>query len=89
MTDKWAEQRQQLSAKVRESEDAVEKDRLVRVEDARDQAKRFEYLKTYRDDNKKLMENTWDHRKQKRFVENKFDREQLKYNPINWSCSLK
>ena len=55
MTDKWAEQRQQLSAKVRESEDAVEKDRLVRVEDARDQAKRFEYLKTYRDDNKKVI----------------------------------
>ena len=54
MTDKWATQRQQLVDKVRESEDAVEKDRQVRIEDARDHARRYDYLKTYRDDNKKV-----------------------------------
>lgn len=54
MTDKWATQRQQLSEKVRESEDAVQKDRQVRMEDAKDYQHRYDYLKTFRDENKKV-----------------------------------
>ena len=39
--------------------------------------------------NLQTMEDKWEERRDtKRYVDI-FDREQLRYNPINWSCTLK
>jgi len=36
-----------------------------------------------------MMESRWEERKQAKLLENKRDSEQLRYNPINWSHTLK
>lgn len=89
MTDLWGQNRQQITDKVQESQQAVAYDNSCRMQDAVDYQNKFSYLKNFRDDNKNLMESAWQRRRQSKFEEDKFDREQLRYNPINWSATLK
>ncbi|KAK6177063.1 hypothetical protein SNE40_015242 [Patella caerulea] len=89
MTDQDLWKRRHQVDKVQESERAVEYDRQCLQKDSEDQNNKFSYLKRFRDDNKMLMEKQWDLLKQKRTVENLYDREIMRYNPINWSCTLK
>lgn len=89
MVDKWQSQRQSFQSRVAESEQAVRQDMQCRVDDARSFQDKHMYLKTFRDDNKSLMEKGWATQRRQKSEVDKFDREQLRYNPINWSCSLK
>lgn len=36
-----------------------------------------------------MMEALWSERRENKVVEDQFDREQMRYNPINWSMTLK
>jgi len=89
MSDQDAKKAQTLKDKVRESEAAVEYDRQCRSQDFNSFVKKFNYLKQFRDDNKHFMENKWQQRRVDRQDENRLDRETLRYNPINWSGTLK
>lgn len=75
--------------KVQESVEATDRDNQTRIEDAMDFFRKYEYLKTFRDENKRVMESSWTQKRRQKTEENLYDREQMKYNPINWSCSLK
>ena len=54
MEDKQTTEKRAMVDKVRESQDAVERDYRDRSTDALDHHNRFQYLKTFRDDNKKV-----------------------------------
>lgn len=54
MSDQDALKRQQLKDKVRESEAAVEYDRQCLVQDYEAFSKKNDYLKQYRDENKRV-----------------------------------
>jgi len=89
MDDKQSMRKTALRDKVRESEMAIQQDTNIRQHDAKEWNRKFEHLKTFRDENKRLMENRWDNSFRSKLAMDKYDREQLKYNPINWSGSLK
>lgn len=89
MSDQDSLKRDNLKNKVRESEAAVEYDRQCRSQDLESFRKKFNYLKQFRDDNKTFMENKWQQRKMDTSMENRYDREVLRFNPINWSGTLK
>ncbi|XP_041348239.1 uncharacterized protein LOC121367870 [Gigantopelta aegis] len=83
------QKKQDLKNKIHESEVAVEYDKICLQEDTEKFIKRYTYLKNFRDGNKVIMENQWRENRVLRQHENKVDREMMKYNPINWSCTLK
>jgi len=89
MSDQWKQQRQHQEDKVVESERAVAFDSRCREEDFHKHQQKSAYLKKFTEDNKTLMENSWQKQKEARRLESLYDREQLKYNPINWSSTLK
>ncbi|KAL8579149.1 hypothetical protein ACOMHN_036088 [Nucella lapillus] len=89
MADQDAQKRQTLKEKVRESEAAVEYDRQCMSQDFNGFVKKFHYLKQFRDDNKCFMEDQWQQKRVDRQLENRYDREVLRFNPINWSGTLK
>lgn len=89
MTDKWSQDRSSFSDRVKESEDAVRNDQQWRDDDHKTRTAKHRFMTTYRDDNKRFMESAWEERKYRKLETDFFDREQLKYNPINWSATLK
>lgn len=89
MDDKQKNESEFLKNKVHESEAAVEYDNKCLQDDADKHNKKYEYLTHFRDENKKLMEQKWGFERETTQMEKQFDHEQLKYNPINWSCTLK
>ncbi|ESO82552.1 hypothetical protein LOTGIDRAFT_236939 [Lottia gigantea] len=89
MSDQDSWKRQNLINKVQESEQAVEYDRTCLQKDFEDHLTKFNYLKNFRDDNKKLMEKKWEVSKDSQRKSNLYEREIIRYNPINWSCTLK
>ncbi|CAK8689092.1 uncharacterized protein LOC143460935 [Clavelina lepadiformis] len=56
------------------------------VEKRRD---KLNFLVTFTKANKEMMESRWKERRLQKILEDKKDLEQLKYNPINWSHTLK
>lgn len=89
MSDQDVSKKHELKQKVKETERAIAYDRECRMNDAHEYFRKHNYLMQFRDGNKNLMENTWDAKKYNKHVEDRIDRERLRYNPINWSCSLK
>lgn len=89
MEDSQKMARFDFKEKVQESVEATERDNETRIEDAMDFFRKYEYLKTFRDDNKRTMETLWNRKRRERTDENLYDRETMTYNPINWSCTLK
>lgn len=89
MSDQDALKAQTLKSKVRESEAAVEYDRQCLSQDVEACVKKYNYLKQFRDDNKVFMEDKWQQRRSERQMENVYDREIQRFNPINWSGTLK
>ncbi|XP_046357813.1 uncharacterized protein LOC124136076 [Haliotis rufescens] len=89
MLDQDTVKKQTLVDKVRESEAAVQYDRQCQEQDMDKFSKKFCYLKTFRDANKDLMEDRWRSSRFTRHMENRYDREVMRYNPINWSGTLK
>ncbi|XP_077985439.1 uncharacterized protein LOC144440066 [Glandiceps talaboti] len=88
MADKLSFAKQILKDKVQESEQAVNYDRKCIEDDRNDIVKKATYLKQFRDENKKLME--WKEHQDhlNRLLQNKYEQELIRYNPINWSHSL-
>lgn len=89
MSDKKAMDKQAFQDKISETDQALSYDRQCRMNDAMDYHKKHSYLMQYRDGNKQQMEDRWANTRYNRELENRVDRERLRYNPINWSCSLK
>lgn len=89
MADKNVMEKMEFKEKVRETEQAISYDRECRMNDAMEYHRKHAYLMQYRDGNKKQMEDRWANTRYNRELENRIDRERLRYNPINWSCSLK
>lgn len=89
MSDKMVMEKEEFKQKVRETEQAIAYDRDCRVNDAKEYFRKHNYLMQYRDGNKQQMEEKWAYHRYNRELENRIDRERLRYNPINWSCTLK
>ncbi|XP_064607165.1 uncharacterized protein LOC135471766 [Liolophura sinensis] len=89
MDDKVSNRRQLFCSKVKESERAVEYDRECLQKDAEKYQQRHTYLKQFRDANKSLMESRLTYVKERKLNDNIREREVLRYNPINWSGTLK
>ncbi|XP_059151080.1 uncharacterized protein LOC131937565 [Physella acuta] len=88
MSDADEKKRTDLQSKVHESEAAVEFDRQCKMKDFQDIVKKYNYLKNFRDDNKMFMEESWEKSRINKIMTDRYDREMLKYNPINWSGTL-
>lgn len=89
MSDKWALQRETLASQSKELETLKEADRLAIVQDLEQERAKALFLRKYRDENKRLMENRWQENRLTRSLETLKERELLQYNPINWSGTLK
>ncbi|XP_041130617.1 uncharacterized protein LOC121329210 [Polyodon spathula] len=87
--EKWEEQRQALANRMREVEAVSEADRLALNQDLEQNRIRARALAVFRDENKRLMEQSWKERSVSRSLEALRERDLLQYNPINWSGTLK
>ncbi|KAK3785601.1 hypothetical protein RRG08_012702 [Elysia crispata] len=88
MSDRDTQLRSDFQTKVKESEAAVEYDRQCKLKDFQDFVKKFNYLKNFRDDNKMFMEKAWARDRHSKIMTDSYDREVMRYNPINWSGTL-
>eukprot|EP00064_Thunnus_orientalis_P001708 superscaffoldBa00000119_g1711 len=79
----------QLASKVKEAEYACEVDRLALSSEREQRIQHSKAMLAYRDENKKLMEQSWRDRALTRSQEAMKERELLRLNPINWSGTLK
>ncbi|XP_051777263.1 uncharacterized protein LOC127526254 isoform X2 [Erpetoichthys calabaricus] len=89
MLEKWEQQRQLRSSLSREAEEAQEADRLALSRDFQQNVAHAQILRTFRDENKRLMEQIRHQRSLSRLQETTRERELLQYNPLNWSGTLK
>ncbi|XP_052064549.1 uncharacterized protein LOC127704492 [Mytilus californianus] len=89
MQDKDFQKNKFNREKTQESAMSIAYDNKCRKEDVDKYINKHLYLQQYRNQNKTFMEDHWETRKQNKFLEDRIDREKLRYNPINWSCSLK
>ncbi|XP_053173958.1 uncharacterized protein LOC128357617 [Scomber japonicus] len=81
--------RLQLASKVKEAEYAREVDCLALSSEREQRIQHIKAMSAYRDENKKLMEQSWRDRALTRSQEAMKERELLRLNPINWSGTLK
>ncbi|XP_056241810.1 uncharacterized protein LOC130175383 isoform X1 [Seriola aureovittata] len=79
----------QLASKVKEAEFVREVDRLALSNEREQRIQHKKAMTAYRDENKKLMEQSWRDRALTRSQEVLKERELLRLNPINWSGTLK
>ncbi|KAM9324418.1 uncharacterized protein PAF06_000455 [Gastrophryne carolinensis] len=89
MSDKWALERETLASRSKEVEVLMEVDRLAISQDLEQERAHALFLRRYRDENKRLMENRWQENRLTRSLETLKERELLQYNPINWNGTLK
>jgi len=88
MSDLDSKKRSDFKNKVKESVEAVEYDNQCKQKDFNDFVKKFQYLKNFRDDNKNYMEDSWAQNRFNKIMTDRYDREVMRYNPINWSGTL-
>jgi hypothetical protein len=72
-----------------ESDRAINFDRKCLEDDRAAFQKKSAFLRQFRDENKRLMELKEQQRKLNRLHGNQSDVELLRYNPINWSQTLR
>eukprot|EP00057_Strongylocentrotus_purpuratus_P034969 XP_797235.2 PREDICTED: uncharacterized protein LOC592629 [Strongylocentrotus purpuratus] len=89
MSEKDSVHKTFMKDRVGESQTAVAYDRKCLDTDREALHNKSLYLHQFRDDNKKLMEKKWHDTRQTRDHSNTVEQELLKYNPINWSQSLR
>ncbi|XP_019907230.1 uncharacterized protein LOC105024951 isoform X2 [Esox lucius] len=89
MEEKRAELMRQLASKAEEAELLQEVDRLALSRERHQKIQYSREMSHYRDENKKLMEQSWRDRALIRSLEAKRERDLLRHNPINWSGTLK
>uniref|UniRef100_A0A3P8TDE1 Uncharacterized protein n=1 Tax=Amphiprion percula TaxID=161767 RepID=A0A3P8TDE1_AMPPE len=87
--EKCATLKLQLAGKVKEAEYLREVDRLALSSEREQRIQHSKAMTAYRDENKKLMEQSWRDRALTRSQEVLKERELLRLNPINWSGTLK
>lgn len=85
---KDSDEKTKSTLKVKESQGALAYDRSCLESDQQEHTKKANYLKDFRDGNKKLIEIRSEEKRKQRDEENHRERELLKKNPINWSNSL-
>ncbi|KAK0151424.1 hypothetical protein N1851_007277 [Merluccius polli] len=81
--------RLQLARRAKESDYVREEDRLAVTRDREKCIQHSRAMTLYRDENKKLMEQTWRDRALTRSLGALEERKLLRLNPINWSGTLK
>ncbi|XP_061838271.1 uncharacterized protein [Nerophis lumbriciformis] len=79
----------QLASKVKEAEYMREMDRLALSAERAQALQHRKAMSSYRDENKRLMEQRWRDRALTHSQEVMMERERLRLNPINWSGTLK
>jgi hypothetical protein len=89
MEDSKKKDKEDFLSRSKESRVALQRDREDIESDVVSGRKRMQDMTTFRDANKELMDQVAQRKRLQKFQENQVDREVLKYNPINWSCSLK
>ncbi|XP_074500010.1 uncharacterized protein LOC141772662 [Sebastes fasciatus] len=89
MEEKSVALRLQLAGKVKEAEYVREVDRLALFSERQLKIQHSKAMTAYRDENKRLMEQSWRDRALTRSQETLKERELLGLNPINWSGTLK
>ncbi|XP_068585896.1 uncharacterized protein [Cebidichthys violaceus] len=89
MEEKRAALQLQLAGKAKEAERLREVDRLALSGDRELRIRHGRAMTAYRDENKRLMEQSWRDRALRRSQETLKERELLRLNPINWSGTLK
>ncbi|XP_063739615.1 uncharacterized protein LOC134864500 isoform X2 [Eleginops maclovinus] len=89
MEEKCISLKLQLASKVKEAEYVREVDRLALSSERELRIQHSKAMTAYRDENKRLMEQSWRDRALTRSQENLKERELLCLNPINWSGTLK
>ncbi|XP_029291687.1 uncharacterized protein LOC115010918 [Cottoperca gobio] len=89
MEDKCVALKLQLASKVKEAEYLREVDRLALSRERELRIQHSKGMTAYRDENKRLMEQSWRDRALTRSQEALKERELLCLNPINWSGTLK
>lgn len=66
-----------------------EKDRRDCMDDRQKRSDKLQFLFTFTQANKQMMEERWRERRERRNSEVQHERELLRHNPINWSHTLK
>ncbi|KAM3915206.1 uncharacterized protein RB166_017557 [Leptodactylus fuscus] len=89
MSEKWKTAREATSSQSKEIEALIEADRYTILQDIEKDRTRALFMRRYRDENKRLMESKWQESRLSRSMEMLKERELLRYNPINWSGTLK
>uniref|UniRef100_A0A8D3DGM0 Uncharacterized protein n=2 Tax=Scophthalmus maximus TaxID=52904 RepID=A0A8D3DGM0_SCOMX len=89
MEEKCVALKLQLASRVKEAECVCEVDRLALSSDREQRIQHSKVMTAYRDENKRLMEQSWRDRALTRSQEVLKERELLRLNPINWSGTLK
>nr|XP_020466272.1 uncharacterized protein LOC109966047 [Monopterus albus] len=87
--EKYAALKLQLASKVKEAEYVREVDRLALSTEREQRIQHSKAMTAYRDENKRLMEESWRDSALTRSLEVLKERELLRLNPINWSGTLK
>ncbi|XP_049436963.1 uncharacterized protein D1044.6-like [Epinephelus fuscoguttatus] len=87
--EKCAALKLQLASKEKEAEHLQEVDRLALSSESELRIRHSKAMTAYRDENKRLMEQSWRDRALTRSQETLKERELLRLNPINWSGTLK
>ncbi|XP_034552467.1 uncharacterized protein LOC117821986 [Notolabrus celidotus] len=89
MEEKYAALKLQLASKVKEAECLREKECIALSSEKEQRIQQRKAMTAYRDENKRLMEQSWRDRALTRSQEALKERELLCLNPINWSGTLK
>ncbi|XP_039263948.1 uncharacterized protein LOC120339807 [Styela clava] len=89
MEDRQTRRKRDWDNALYESIQATNRDRMEAEMDMEKRRNKMRHLNTFTRENKRIMEEKWQERTRLRTVENKKDLEQLQYNPINWSHTLK
>ncbi|XP_013871368.1 uncharacterized protein D1044.6 isoform X2 [Austrofundulus limnaeus] len=89
MEEKSAELKLQRLSEAKESQYLREVDHLALFRDREKKIQHSKAMTAYRDENKRLMEQSWRDRALTRSQEALKERELLRLNPINWSGTLK
>jgi len=88
--DQTLRRREDFENQLNQSIQIFERDKRHRYEDWKKHRDKIQFmLVTFTRENQKTMEMQWKDRRVNRLKEAKFERELLKQNPINWSCTLK
>ncbi|XP_043934646.1 uncharacterized protein LOC122807730 [Protopterus annectens] len=89
INEKWNLQREAMASRTAESDAVREVDRNELLHDLEQRRNKANFMHSFRDENKKLMELKWKERRIASAWEMLKDREILQYQPINWSGTLK